>query len=142
MTSTTAGKIIPEREIFINIQGEIFHSNEIQEMSDAELQKLHSWLIAEEIMLTSAKEEWTGDMPGYDMKKGISFGVKINATRQFLSLVSSEINFRRSSECKVKEDSDQRIAEFLKILEVKVGKDVVNTIWNVVDNRLRTRNGR
>jgi len=141
MTFTKERKTIPEREIFINIQGEIFHSNEIQDMSDADLQKLHSWLVAEEIMLTSAKEEWTGDMPGYDMKKGISFGVKLNATKQFLSLVSTEINFRRGSECKVEEKSDQRISEFLKILEVKVGKDVVDTIWNVVDNRLRTQDG-
>ena len=141
MTLTAARKIIPEREIFINIQGETFYIDEIQGMSDVELQRLRSWLIAEEIMLTSAKGEWTGDMPGYDIKKGISFGVKLNVTKQFLSLVSAEMNLRRGVGIQVEDKPDQRIREFLKILEMKIGKDVVDTIWDVVDHRLQVLDG-
>jgi hypothetical protein len=139
----TAEKIknsIPERQIFINVEGRTIVKDEIYDFSDSELDRLESWLAAERIMILSAKEQWSVETPGYDPKKNMSYQVKLNAINQFLQFVQDEILKRNQKGQQQSYLSEERIQAFINLVTLKLGKETVSEMWEVVDNRLACGN--
>jgi len=140
-TAEAIKQSIPKRQIFVNVDGRVILREEIVQFSGSELERLESWLAAEKMMILSAKEQWNIDTPGYDPKKSISYQVKLNAINQFLEFIQDEILRRIGGKKQDSEEkgcylSEERIQAFLNLVTLKLGREAVDEMWKVVDNRL------